>query len=315
MKFDVNKSITIDAPLAKVRELVENFSHWNSWSPWVVVEPDCSVTVTGEPNKPGHSMSWDGEVIGSGKNTLQSSDTHQIKYDLEFFKPWKSKAKVSFLFEEVDSQTPDNVQTKVTWTMNSSMPFFMFFMIKTMKNWIGMDYDRGLRMLKAMAERGGVNCETINNGIVDYKGFSYIGIQRSVAVADMPAAMAKDFEQLVNDIVVNGQKSAMHWVCIYPKFDMKNMEATYIAAVSDENLADLDLGPDYVTGQIDDARALEIKHNGSYEFLGNAWSMGMMNMQAKKLKGKGFPFEQYWNSPMEMEPDELRTSIYFPLKN
>ena len=95
---------------------------------------------------------------------------------------------------------------------------------------------------------------------------------------------------------------------------MKNMQATYIAAVSDEDLSDLDLDADYIQGKINDAKMLEIKHNGSYEFIGNAWSMGMMTMQAKKIKGSGFPFEQYWNSPLEVKPEELKSSIYFPVK-
>jgi len=253
-------------------------------------------------------MSWDGEVIGSGKNTLESKDAQGLYYNLEFFKPWKSTAKTSFLFESLGDQT------KVTWTMDSSMPLFLFFMIKTMKNMIGMDYERGLRMLKEIAEKGVINCNTANNGIIKYTGFSYVGIKRSVAVSDMPGAMKEDFEKIVKDIVVDGQASAKHRVCIYPKFDIKKMEATYIAAVLDENTAAIKLDSSYVTGHIDNTDMLEIKHDGSYEFLGNAWAMGMMNMRAKKFKGKGFPFEQYWNSPMEVTPDELKTSIYFPLK-
>ncbi|WP_086932874.1 SRPBCC family protein [Agarilytica rhodophyticola] len=308
MKFDVQKSTIIDAPISKVRELVEDFNHWNSWSPWTVLEPNCAVSVSGTSNKPGHSMSWEGEIIGSGKNTLRLTNPQQLHYDLEFFKPWKSKAQVSFLFEELDEKT------KVTWIMNSSMPFFMFFMIKTMQNMIGMDYDRGLRMLKEMTEHDHVNGTTTNNGIVEYKGFSYVGIQRRVAISDMPTAMQKDFEKLVNDIVIDGKKGAMHWVCIYPKFDIKNMEATYIAAVSDEDLGGLDLGAEYVKGKINDGNSLEIKHDGAYDFLGNAWSMGMIYMRAKKIKGKDFPFEQYWNSPMEVSAEELKTSVYFPLK-
>lgn len=102
--------------------------------------------------------------------------------------------------------------------------------------------------------------------------------------------------------------------CLYPKFNMKTMEVTYIAAVSDEDLQGIDLGTEYIKGRIEDSKMLEIKHNGSYEFLGNAWSMGMMSMQAAKLKGKMMPFEQYWNNPMEVSPEELKTSIYFPLK-
>ena len=310
MKYNVQKSTTINASLSRVREFVEDFNHWNSWSPWTVIEPSCPISVSGNANEAGHCMRWNGDVIGSGENTLISSDSNRLNYDLEFFKPWKSKAQVSFLFEDIKKM---DTQTKVTWTMNSSMPLFLFFMIKTMKNWIGMDYDRGLRMLKEVCENGSVKCTTTNEGLVEYKGFSYVGIERTVSFSDIPYAMKKDFEKLVKDIVVNAQKGAKHWLCIYPKFDIKNMRATYIAAVSDEGLIDLNLGPEYIKGHIDDSRMLEIQHKGSYDFLGNAWSMGMMYMRSKKYKSNAYPFEQYWNNPMETAPDELSTSIYFPI--
>jgi effector-binding domain-containing protein len=308
MKFDVEKTITIDAPLSKVRELVENFQHWNSWSPWTVLEPDCRVQVEGAPKELGHSLTWEGDIIGVGKNTLSRYGDKRLDYDLEFFKPWKSKASVAFVFEEQGDKT------KVRWNMESSMPFFMFFMVKMMKNLVGSDYERGLKMLKAVAETGSVNCETKNCGTVDYEGFSYVGIERTLPIDEMPAAMETDMRKIVDDIVIKGGRRARHWVSIYPKFDMKNMQATYISAISDEDLSDFELGPEYVRGTIKSSQALEIQHDGAYEFIGNAWSMGMMTMRAKKMKGGGHPFEQYWNSPMEVPPEELKTSIYFPTK-
>lgn len=321
MKFEVSKSITIDAPIGKVRGLIEDFKNWNSWSPWTVLEPECTVDVTGTANEPGHSMSWEGEVIGAGKNTLRSSSDTRLIYDLEFVKPWKSTAEVHFEFEEIGNQSSSKTnpqslpQIKVTWSMNSSMPFFMFFMIKTMKNMIGMDYQRGLIMLKALTEKGHLNCKTNNKGVIEYKGFSYVGIERTLPFEQMPAKMDEDFRQIVKDIVEEKQKSAMHWVCLFPEFNMKTMSVTYIAAVSDENLADIDLGSQYVSGKISDSKALEIRHDGAYTFLGNAWSMGMMNIRARKIKQQHVPFEQYWNSPLEVAPEALKTSIYFPIKS
>ena len=189
MKLNVSRSISIQAPLATVKAMVEDFNQWNAWSPWTVLEPDCTVSVTGTANTPGHSMSWDGEVIGAGNNTLIKTSEHTLDYALEFLKPWKSKADVNFSFEEGDGATT------VTWTMHSSMPFFLFFMVKMMKNMIAMDYDRGLKMLKAIIEEGAVKAETINNATVDYQGFSYIGIERTLPYSDMASAMQKDFEK------------------------------------------------------------------------------------------------------------------------
>jgi effector-binding domain-containing protein len=308
MKFDIEKSIVVEAPLEKVREYVEDFNLWNSWSPWTILEPDCNVQVEGNPKSKGHSMAWSGEIIGSGRNTLDTYSDYRLDYKLEFLKPWKSKADVYFEFEELGDST------KVIWGMHSSMPFFLFFMIKMMKNMVGMDYERGLTMLKAMVEEGSLKCSTENKGSLDYKGFSYVGIQRTCSIEDMPKLMQKDMEKIVQDVVIEGKKGARHWVSIYPKFDMKSMQGIYISAISDEGIEGLDLGDEYVRGEIKDSKAIEVSHSGSYDFLSNAWSMGMMFFRAKKMKSNGYPFEQYWNSPLEVTPEELQTSVYFPHK-
>lgn len=308
MKYSVRKSVTIDAPQAKIRALIEDFNQWNRWSPWTIAEPECPIEISGEPGVIGHSMMWDGEIIGSGRNTLNSIAANEIAYDLAFFKPWKSEAEARFQFED------SGEQTKVTWCLSSSMPWFLFFMIKTMKNWIGMDYERGLRMLKALAETGEINAKTTNNGLVDYQGFSYVGLKRSVAIDEVASTMQEDFDTMVKLVVIEHQTAARHWVTIYPKFDMRNLRATYIVAVSDENLRDKNLDQKFIRGQIPTGKMLEVKHDGPYDFLGNAWAMGMMTMRAKKHKGAKYPFEQYWNSPLEEAPENLRTSVYFPIK-
>lgn len=308
MKFYVERDTLIEADLEKVKPLIANFNNWSSWSPWNIIEPTCKMDIGGTPGEVGHKMSWDGEIIGAGTNTLAKHDGNTLTYDLEFLKPWKSKAVTSLSLSE------EAGQTRVTWTMDGNMPFFMFFMIPMMKTWIGMDYDRGLRMMKEVAEKGSVNATTTNKGVVDKEGFSYVGISKTVPIKGIGEFMKKDFEKIIEDVVKERGLKAEHWVSLYPKFDMRGGQMTYIAAISDENLKDVDLGPEYQRGTIPSGKALEILHEGPYDFLGNGWSMGMMYLQAKKMKQGSIPFEQYWNSPLETAPEDLRTSIYFPLK-
>lgn len=83
------------------------------------------------------------EVTGEVEN-------QSISYDLRFLKPWKSQADVTiFLLEESDG-------TEVTWTMDMSLPIFLFWMKKAMEVYIGMDYERGLLMPKDLGETGSV---------------------------------------------------------------------------------------------------------------------------------------------------------------
>ena len=308
MKYQVVRSTVINADLNKVRSIVGDFKTWLKWSPWNIVEPECKMDFDGNPSEPGHKMSWDGEVIGSGVNTISSVEDNAFHYDLEFIKPFRSKAKVSFLFEK------EGEGTKVTWTMDSSMPFFLFFMIPMMKAWIGMDYERGLRMLKAVLEEGKVDADTNNLGKQQFEGFSYVGIKRTCSMAEIGDKMSADFGKIIEDVVEKNNRSAKHWVSLYSKMSMRTGVMTYIAAVSDEGLEGVDLGEGYVKGEIKSGTMLEIKHRGSYDFIGNAWSMGMMIIRSKKLRQNGVPFEYYFNSPMEVKPNELLTSIYFPLK-
>lgn len=308
MNFHLERSLTINAPVKKVLSLVNDFNQWHTWSPWTIAEPDCSVKIGGKVGQVGHKMHWDGQIIGSGNNTLVRVSDTQLDYDLVFLTPWKSSSKTSFIFKKTKKGT------KVIWTMDGQMPIFMFFMIPMMKGWISLDYDRGLRMLKAMAETGKVNAQTTNKGTVDLEEFSYIGLQRTAHMDSVGELMQKDFDRLIDEVVIKRGKSAQHWVSLYPKIDMAKMEMTYIAAVSDENLSIADMGSEYVTGQVATGKALEIYHSGSYDFIGNAWSMGMMYLRAKKMKQTGVPFEHYWNSPKEVKPEQLKTSVYFPLK-
>jgi effector-binding domain-containing protein len=308
MKYNVNKSVVIDANIDTVRPYIADFNKWNSWSPWTIIDPKCKNTITGDAGKVGAKMHWSGEIIGEGEMYIESIEGDNINHDLKFLKPFKSSAKSGFIIEKMGED-----KTKVTWTMDSSLPFFLFFMVKTMKNWIGMDYERGLTMLKEMAEKGKVEAKTINKGVVPLQGFSYVGIKKTSAFADMPKEMSAIFEKMMGDLQSEG-KQAQKWICIYPKVNMKTMMFTYICAVSDEQLKGEDMGSDYVTGEIKTGNALEISHKGSYRFLGNAWSMGMMYMRAKKLKNAGNPFEFYHNNPQEVEENEIMTSIYFPTK-
>ena len=302
----VVKSITINAPIEDIHATLTDFHSWRAWSPWLIMEPEATLTVA-EDNR---SYSWEGKRVGSGNMSLLSEEGHQrINYKLNFIAPWKSTADVHFLLES----TGDGVN--VSWVMDTSLPFFMFWMKKMMIAFIGMDYDRGLRMLKEMIEDKEIKSTLDFKGTSKYPATKYIGVKVSCHQDDIGPTMEAAFTSLEKYLEDKPDLSKGEPFSIYHKWGMVKRNVTYTSAVPVIGIP-ADLPSQFVKGEIPATEVYTIRHVGSYEHLGNAWST-LYNMQRQKeIKcSKGIhPFEVYRNDPKEVEDKALITDINFPLK-
>lgn len=163
------KSKIINVAIEKLYGIVSDLGQWQAWSPWLIMDPDTEVNV-----KSRKDYSWNGARTGSGNMQIVKEVNNQsVNYNLTFLKPWKSKAKVKMeLIETSDG-------TKVSWYMDSTMPWFMFWMKNMMQTYIGMDYERGLNLLKDYAEDGEVHSKLNFIGESDYDSCEYIYIFES----------------------------------------------------------------------------------------------------------------------------------------
>ena len=305
-KMHIEKSITIDAPIDQVYAALNDFHNWPSWSPWLIAEPECKVDV----REDGKYYEWEGNRIGSGNMTvLEEKAPNYINYDLTFLKPWKSTAKTYFNCKE------NNGSTEVSWGMDSSLPFFMFWMKKQMEAFVGSDYDRGLAMLKSHVEKGEIESTLNFKGRESYPGCNYVGIKRQIGMAKMPEMMAKDFGKLGELAKSKPDQMAGGMFSIYHKWDMVKGQVSYTAGlpVTSEIAG---LTSDFITGAIPATSVYTLQHVGSYKHLGNAWSTINMMARNKEFKAiKGIhPFETYENNPEEVEEKDLITNIHFAIK-
>ena len=136
-KVNVEASIDIAAPAERVHAVLVDFNTWPTWSPWLYLEPEAKITYRGVVGATGHGYDWVGIKTGAGAMTLLHSSLERIDCDLQFLKPFKSEAEVAFKLEAVD-----NEKTRLTWTMKSGLPFFMFWMKASMISMIKTDFQR-----------------------------------------------------------------------------------------------------------------------------------------------------------------------------
>ncbi len=305
-KMHIKKSTLIGAPVEKIYNTLSDFNQWQVWSPWLIMEPEASVKVAEDAK----SYEWEGDRIGTGNmKILSESANRSIDYDLTFLKPWKSTAKVRF------ELNPQGEHTEVVWLMDSSLPFFMFWMKKMMEAFVGMDYDRGLAMLKDYMEDGEVHSKLDFKGTSTFPGCTYIGIKTSCNLKDIGDSMKEDFEKIGAFARENSELIAGVPFSIYHKWDMVKEQATYTSGIPVKQVPD-NLPSGMVTGEIPQTGVYTVGHKGPYAHLGNAWST-MYNMQRAKVfktNKKIDPFETYVNDPGEVPANELMTEVHFAVK-
>jgi len=146
--FNVEKTIVIKKPVATVMGRVGNLNYYSQWNPWQQADPTAKNKITGTETTAGHQYASEGKKIGVGSLTLISMDEKHIHFDLEFLKPWKSKAKDNWLFEQWG-----DAETKVTWQNSGQLPWPIARLMGPMINKnLNLQFDKGLSNLKTMCE-------------------------------------------------------------------------------------------------------------------------------------------------------------------
>jgi len=147
-RYNVEKTIIINCPLPEVMDKVGDLNHYVNWNPWQQADPNATKTITGNPKTIGHRYSWEGKKIGLGSLTIVGIDHKHIHFNLEFLKPWKSKAKDNWLFEDWGT-----AETKVTWQNSGDLPWPMARLMGPVINKnLNHQFEKGLKNLKKLCE-------------------------------------------------------------------------------------------------------------------------------------------------------------------
>jgi hypothetical protein len=78
--------------------------------------------------------------------------------------------------------------------MDGRLPWFMFFMKGMMQTFIGMDYERGLRMVREYIETGTVLSKTEIIGTTAMEGREVMGVRASAPTDDVGPVMRNAFD-------------------------------------------------------------------------------------------------------------------------
>lgn len=149
--YRVQRSIDIAATPDKVFPLINDFHHWDGWSPWEKLDATMKKTHTGAAHGKGAIYEWQGnKKVGQGRMEItDSSAPGKVGIKLDFIKPFASSCTTLFTLDAVGGGT------RVTWDMTGPALFITKIMqvFMSMDKMIGKDFEAGLASMKGLAER------------------------------------------------------------------------------------------------------------------------------------------------------------------
>lgn len=311
MKLTLQRSIEINKPVSHVFSIVADLNQWNRWSPWFHSEPTSKTVVAGHAGEAGQTQTWEGEVMGSGKLTLTTVEKNKIVMKIQFFKPWESSAEATF-----DLTSAGSDKTKVTWTIHSQLPIFMVFFKKMMAAYMGSDFERGLHMLKELAETGSVVSKQTYQGEKDFSGFQIVAKKTQCTISEVPQKMHEDFSNIDRLMKAGELTPPDSMISLYDKYDIPKGVCQYRGALVYSPGKQVKVPAGFELSTFANHRGLVVDYYGPYRNLGNPWSMiiGNQRMKKKKILKKVPMYEIYKTMPDGRPEKDIHTQIVLPIK-
>lgn len=149
-EVSVSRSITVDAPIDRVFEQVNDLRNWEKWSPWKRMDPMMEMTFSNPPVGQGAFYKWvsKDKRLGSGTMTLAKVVNNEEIVTALHNDKW-GDANSTFLFGHKGKEV------EVTWKMTNDigvMPWKKYFGM-AMRSEMNKQFDKGLAGIKFYAEK------------------------------------------------------------------------------------------------------------------------------------------------------------------
>lgn len=148
-RLRVVRSARVAASPAAVHALIDDFHHWDGWSPWAKLDPAMQKTYSGASAGPGAVYEWKGNSkVGQGRMEIIASEPgRRVSLQLDFIKPFAARNSTEFRLEQAGADC------LVTWEMEGpqAFPARLMGIFVNMERMIGSQFEEGLANLARVA--------------------------------------------------------------------------------------------------------------------------------------------------------------------
>ena len=311
-RANVQRDILIDAHAATVFALLNDFRQINEWSPMLEGDPNAQVNISGPPRGPGASLSWDGHIVGRGRQTIIESVPYEriaIRSDFADQAP----AQERFLLSAEDAATRVEWQHEIDYGFNLGGRYLGLLQDSI----VGREQDEGLRRLKELAEslpHADFSDIEIEQVAVEAATIAYLRTTSIPEAAAISEAMGDAYFSVLSFMDEYGLEAAGAPLSITRTFS--GSELVFDAAIPIRGLTaatprsteTVKIGTTYA------GPVIRVKHIGPYRTLGRTHDKIAAYLAALGIKRNGDAWETYISDPTRTDESELLTYVYYPIK-
>ena len=314
-RVQIQRETLVAAYPATVFALVNDYRQFNRWSGWMDNDPNARFDISGPPHGVGASLTWDGQIIGSGRLTITDSVpfttvTNSLDIGAD------TAVTTSFFLSH------SGTDTRVMWSYERDFGLHLagrYFGLM-LDGIVGPEYEADLANLKAYAEdlpRIDFSALEVEQLVVEANQVAYRAA-RSIPEA---TALAEALADAYYDILTFIDRQALHEagapMSITRSFN--GTELAFDAAIPIRGGND-DIGNSQSQGQevrIGTTYAgpvVRVRHVGSYATLGQTHDKIVAWLAALGIERNGDAWETYLSDPTRTVESELLTDVYYPVE-
>lgn len=311
-KARVEREVKIDAYAATVFSLVNDFRQVNRWSGWAEEDPNAGYEISGPARGVGASMSWQGQIIGAGQQSIIASEPYTAI---------------------VRSETPDGDEsettrfefaaqedgTLLTWTYQRdyglNLPGRYFGLL--LRRVVAPRIEGEIARLKDFAESlprtdfSDMSVEQLNVGAVDIAYLTTTSIPSATAISE---AMGDAYFDVLSFIDKHGLEESGAPLSITRTFS--GSELVFDAGIPVRGITDGTprSGPGVKIGETYTGPVIRVRHVGPYRTLGRTHDKIAAWLAALGIERNGDAWEAYVSDPTRTVESELMTYVYYPVR-
>ena len=310
----MERTIEIDRPAATVFTLVNGFSTFSTWSPWLERDPGIVYDLSGPATGVGARLSWHGNPrrVGAGLQEItQSIPWSLVRMHVEFDQLGKASS-----YFQID---PVVRGTRLTWSFDADLVegrsffgallnryFALFF-----DHWFGAEYERGLSRLKQFAESlpaadfSDIEVEILQ---VEPLDILYVVTDSKRSGEGVTSGLAEAYQEITALMVEESIEMQSQPMAITRAQNTGNYELSAAIPVTHTDIA---LTGAVRAGKSPAGRAVRVVHRGPYDRMATSYEKLAAYMAINGIGEGRVSWEHYISDPGKTPPVDTVTHIYF----